>query len=114
MVWATNAGTATLLDLLNIKLPILQAPMAGVSSPDLAAAVSEARRLGAIGVDAAGVEDARTMIAEVQARTAKPFNVNVFAQSQRRAGRRAACSLGFERHSLQSHNRTAVRLDRRP
>jgi nitronate monooxygenase len=45
MVWATAAGTATLLDLLNIKLPILQAPMAGVSSPDLAAAVSEAGRL---------------------------------------------------------------------
>ena len=52
--------------------------MAGVSSPAMAAAVSEAGGLGAIGVGATGAHGARAMIAEVRARTAGPLNVNVF------------------------------------
>lgn len=72
-------NTTQLLELLKIELPIVQAPMAGVSSPDMAAAVSEAGGLGSIGVGAAGVAGARKMIAEVRARSAKPLNVNVFA-----------------------------------
>ncbi len=39
----------TLLDALGIEPPIIQAPMAGVSSPELAAAVSNAGALGSIG-----------------------------------------------------------------
>jgi nitronate monooxygenase len=42
----------TLLETLGIDLPIIQAPMAGVSSPELAAAVSNAGALGSIGVGA--------------------------------------------------------------
>ena len=45
-----------LLSLLGIDLPIVQAPMAGVSSPDMAAAVSEAGALGSIGVGATDVD----------------------------------------------------------
>ena len=56
-------NTTQLLELLKIELPIVQAPMAGVSSPDMAAAVSEAGGLGSIGVGAAGVAGARKMIA---------------------------------------------------
>jgi nitronate monooxygenase len=67
-----------LLSLLGIDLPIVQAPMAGVSSPDMAAAVSEAGALGSIGVGATDVDGARRMIAEVRARTARPFQVNLF------------------------------------
>ncbi|PQM27318.1 nitronate monooxygenase [Sphingopyxis lindanitolerans] len=67
-----------LLSLLGIDLPIVQAPMAGVSSPDMAAAVSEAGALGSIGVGATDVEGARRMIAAVRARTARPFQVNLF------------------------------------
>lgn len=81
----TSPATARLLELLNIELPILQAPMAGVSSPAMAAAVSEAGGLGAIGVGAAGVDEARRMIAEIRARTSRPFNVNVFAHRPARA-----------------------------
>jgi len=40
----------TLLEILSIDLPIIQAPMAGVSSPAMAAAVSNAGALGSIGV----------------------------------------------------------------
>ena len=67
-----------LLSLLGIDLPIVQAPMAGVSSPEMAAAVSEAGGLGSIGGGATDVDGARRMIAAVRARTARPFQVNLF------------------------------------
>lgn len=66
------------LERLGIELPILQAPMAGVSTPALAAAVSNAGALGAIGVGATHAAGARSMIAELRSATARPFNVNVF------------------------------------
>jgi len=67
-----------LLDLLGTRLPIVQAPMAGVSTPALAVAVSEAGGLGSVAVGGADVEAARGMIHEVRARTDRPFNLNVF------------------------------------
>jgi len=53
----------TLLEILSIDLPIIQAPMAGVSSPAMAAAVSNAGALGSIGVGATDAAGARRMIA---------------------------------------------------
>lgn len=67
-----------LLTTLGVSLPILQAPMAGVSTPAMAAAVSSAGGLGSIGVGAVDAETARGMIAAVRAATDRPFNVNVF------------------------------------
>jgi nitronate monooxygenase len=67
-----------LLDLIGIDLPIVQAPMAGVSSPAMAAAVSNAGGLGSIGVGATDAEGAQAMIAGVRQRSNKPINVNVF------------------------------------
>ncbi|MGY2186796.1 Nitronate monooxygenase [compost metagenome] len=67
-----------LLSLLNIELPILQSPMVGVSTPRLAAAVSNAGGLGAIGIGASNVEQARAMLRETATLTDKPFNVNLF------------------------------------
>ncbi|MFB4392213.1 MULTISPECIES: NAD(P)H-dependent flavin oxidoreductase [unclassified Pseudomonas] len=67
-----------LLELLGIRLPIIQAPMVGVSTPALAAAVSNAGALGSIGIGASSVEQARTLIRETFALTRRPFNVNVF------------------------------------
>ncbi len=63
---------------LGIELPIIQAPMAGVSTPEMAAAVSDAGGLGSIGVGSVDAEATRQMISAVRARTARPFNVNVF------------------------------------
>ncbi|WP_416772719.1 NAD(P)H-dependent flavin oxidoreductase [Pseudomonas sp. RHF3.3-3] len=68
----------TLLSLLNVHLPLIQAPMAGVSTPQLAAAVSNAGGLGSLGIGASSVEQARQAIRETAALTDKPFNVNVF------------------------------------
>ena len=67
-----------LLQALGIEQPIIQAPMAGVSSPALAAAVSKAGGLGSIGVGSTDAEGARKMIAAVRERGLRPLNVNVF------------------------------------
>ncbi len=72
------ANINTLLDLFGIRLPIVQAPMAGVSSPAMAAAVSEAGALGSIGIGASDAMGARAMIAAVREKSAGPLNVNVF------------------------------------
>lgn len=68
----------TLLELCDIELPIIQAPMAGVSTPELAAAVSNAGALGSLGVGATDADGARTMIAAFRARSRRSLNVNVF------------------------------------
>ncbi len=69
-----------MLDTLRMTLPIVQAPMAGVSTPALAAAVSNAGGLGGIAVGATDVDGARGMIAELRARLDRDaaFNVNLF------------------------------------
>lgn len=63
---------------LGLSVPIIQAPMAGVSSPNMAAAVSNAGALGSIAVGAVDASQARAMIDAVAARTNRPFNVNLF------------------------------------
>ncbi len=64
--------------LFGIALPIIQAPMAGVSTPQLAAAVSNAGGLGSIAIGASSVPAAQRMIQDTRERTTRPFNVNVF------------------------------------
>ncbi len=61
-----------------MTLPIIQAPMAGVSTPAMAAAVSNAGGLGSLGVGASNAETARRMIASVREASNRPLNVNVF------------------------------------
>jgi nitronate monooxygenase len=68
----------TLLETLGIDLPIVQAPMAGVSTPAMAAAVASAGALGSIGVGATDAEGARKMIAAVRERSSRSLQVNVF------------------------------------
>ncbi|SDC61834.1 nitronate monooxygenase [Cupriavidus sp. YR651] len=74
----TNSTSNPLLARLGIALPIIQAPMAGVSTPAMAAAVSNAGGLGSLGVGATNAAGARKMIQETRALTSKPFNINVF------------------------------------
>lgn len=68
----------SLISRLALSVPVIQAPMAGVSTPALAAAVSNEGALGSIGVGATDAAGARSMIEELHARTARPFNVNLF------------------------------------
>lgn len=69
---------SSLLEKLGIQYPILKAPMAGVSTPELAAIVSNAGGLGAIAIGASTVDTARQMMQKTRQLTHKPFNVNVF------------------------------------
>lgn len=80
-----------LADLFDPDRPILQAPMAGVSTPALAAAVSEAGGLGAVSVGAQRPAAADASLAALAERTARPVNVNLFthAPPQRDAAREA-------------------------
>lgn len=68
-----------LLERIGIELPIVQAPMAGTSTPALAAAVANAGALGSISVAAVDATAARGMIEALKVQTNAPFNVNVFA-----------------------------------
>ena len=67
-----------LTKLLGIQHPIIQAPMVGVDTPELAAAISNAGGLGSIAVGALTAEDTRARIRALRALTNRSFNVNVF------------------------------------
>lgn len=75
----------SLLDRLEVTRPVVQAPMAGVSTPRLAAAVSNAGGLGSIGVGAMDAAGAKAMIEETQSLTSRAFNVNVFVHRAARS-----------------------------
>jgi nitronate monooxygenase len=74
-----------LLDLIGIDLPIIQAPMAGTSSPAMAAAVANAGGLGSLGAAATNAEGARAMIVAARERTNRALNINVFCHRPARA-----------------------------
>jgi nitronate monooxygenase len=65
-------------ELLGIEQPILQAPMASAATPALAAAVSEAGGLGALGSAMLPVEELRRQTAELRDLTQRPFQLNFF------------------------------------
>ena len=73
------------LDRIGIRVPIIQAPMAGTSTPTMAGAVSEAGGLGSIAVGATDAASAEALIAEVRQRTARAFNVNLFCHRPAKA-----------------------------
>ena len=77
--------TTSLLQRIGFRLPIIQAPMAGTSSPELAAAVTNAGGLGSIAVGAVKAGAARDMITAVRNATSGPFNVNLFCHRPARA-----------------------------
>lgn len=66
------------LQRLGITIPILQAPMAGSTTPELTAAVANAGALGGHGCAALDVETTRQHIHAIRSLTTKPFNVNLF------------------------------------
>lgn len=69
------------IEQLQLHHPIIQAPMAGVSTPELAANISNAGGLGSLGVGATNASGAQAMIEELQSRTSKAFNINLFVHA---------------------------------
>src|SRR5215469_1894450 len=80
----SRAYRNTLLDLLDVQFPIIQAPMVGVAKPEMAAAVIAAGGLGSIGVGGTNAAGARDMIHAVRQRTRGSLNVNVFCHQPAR------------------------------
>jgi nitronate monooxygenase len=73
---------ARLTGLLGIEQPIVGGPMAGVNTPELAAAVSNAGGLGSIGCGMMEPEAIEAAIAGIRALTDRPFAVNLFITPQ--------------------------------
>jgi nitronate monooxygenase len=71
-MWSRNAFT----ERLNLKWPILQAPMGWLSTPALAAAVSNAGGLGGLGMWGFSAEDAERRIAGFRQQSGGSLNVN--------------------------------------
>jgi nitronate monooxygenase len=67
-----------LLHRIGVRHPVIQAPMAGTSTPAMAAAVSNAGALGFLGLGSSNIDGARKAIAETKAFTHRPFGVNFF------------------------------------
>ncbi|HJU90416.1 MAG TPA: nitronate monooxygenase [Gemmatimonadaceae bacterium] len=65
-----------LCDLFDIDLPIVQAAMGPITSPELVAAVSNAGALGSIGAVERSADELRREIARVRDLTDRPFAVN--------------------------------------
>lgn len=73
--WPTTPVT----ERLGIALPIVQAPMAGSTIPELVAAVSDAGGLGSLGAAMLAPDALREAIGAIRELTSKPFSVNLFA-----------------------------------
>lgn len=73
---------ATLQSLLEIDLPIVQAPMAGVQLSALAVAVSNAGGLGSLPCAMLAPDAMRKELSALRAETTKPYNVNFFCHAQ--------------------------------
>ena len=72
-----EAGMNRVCEILNIEKPVIQGPMAWISTAPLVAAVSNAGGLGVLGVGFAPESFIREQIAETRKLTDKPFGMNV-------------------------------------
>lgn len=88
MEMSENMVSPRLLDLLGIRVPIIQAPMAGVSSPAMAAAVANSGGLGSLGVGAMTAGEAREAVRQVRDSSDGPLNVNLFVHAPAKADER--------------------------
>jgi nitronate monooxygenase len=71
----------TLQNLLGIRFPIIQAPMAGVQGSPLAVAVCNAGGLGSLPCAMLSPDTMRAELAALRANTSQPYNVNFFCHT---------------------------------
>ncbi len=70
-----------ILDLFDIQLPIIQAPMAGSSTPELAMAVSDAGGLGSLPCALLSLEQMRAALELIGPGAARRLNLNFFSHA---------------------------------
>jgi nitronate monooxygenase len=73
-MWSRTALTGRL----DITYPLVQAPMASISTAPMAAAVSHAGALGSIGAATMTLETVKAEVEATRSRTSRPFAVNFF------------------------------------
>jgi len=71
-------GNRSLVEKLTVKYPIVQAPMAGVTTPEFVAASAEAGILGSIGAGYLTADETRNFIRKVKSLTKRSFSINLF------------------------------------
>jgi nitronate monooxygenase len=69
------------LDIFQTKLPIIQAPMAGVQDHRLAVAVSNAGGLGSLPAAMLSLDALKAELTQICTKTDKPYNVNFFCHT---------------------------------
>jgi nitronate monooxygenase len=69
----------TLPQLLSVTYPIIQAPMLGVTTPAMVAAVANTGGLGSLPIGGLSPAKASELIRATKSKTGKPFSVNLFA-----------------------------------
>ncbi len=82
MLIKLSPKTHEFLETFQLKLPIIQAPMAGeAATPELIATVANAGGLGSLGAGYLSPEQIRKNIREIKKLTTQPFAVNLFTPS---------------------------------
>jgi nitronate monooxygenase len=98
--------TMTLCELLDIDLPLIQAPMAGFQGGDMASAVSNAGALGSLPCATLSAGSMRAELAAIRGKTSRPVNVNFFchasppANPEREAAWRLLLSPYFKEYGI--------------
>jgi nitronate monooxygenase len=77
-MWEKNP----LSKLLGTKYPIIQAPMAAATTPELVTAVSNAGGLGSLGAAMLSLRDLKSQHQSILNKTNQPFNINFFCHPQ--------------------------------
>ncbi|WP_423196405.1 MULTISPECIES: NAD(P)H-dependent flavin oxidoreductase [unclassified Cupriavidus] len=75
---AIHNDNQRIAQLFGIEFPVIQAPMAGATTPAMVIAASEAGALGSLPAALYSVEQFAAAMAEVRAGTARPVNANFF------------------------------------
>jgi nitronate monooxygenase len=76
-MWPNNG----ILDLFGIRLPVIQAPMAGSVLSEMVVAVSEAGGLGSLPCALLSLEHMRNELEAIRRQTGRPINVNFFCHT---------------------------------
>ena len=87
-----------LTELLGIDYPIVQAPMGGESTPEMAIAVSNAGGLGGLGCSSMSLDKIDENVRKIRAGTSRSFNLNFFTHPE-------------PRESQETNARTRARLE---
>ena len=75
---STPRYPSALAERFDLRLPVVQAPMAGASNPAFVAAACNAGALGSLGASGMSPDKLAAAVAEIRAATSRPFAVNLF------------------------------------